>query len=106
MSERDASGRTALHYCVDNTTSQVAELLVTSDQTLLTSADSDGLTPLHLAVMAGNAVLVRFLLQKGAPVTTVDGEGHGIVHWAIGKVKIKVKVGIIIVLFYKASIVY
>ena len=85
---QDSNGRTALHYCSDNSSVQPADLLLAADQTLLSAADRDGYTALHLAVMIGNALMVRFLLQRNAPITAVDSEGHGIVHWAIGQSKI------------------
>lgn len=49
---------------------------------LLESADEDGLTPLHLAVIQGNMALVNLLLANKANVDAVDNEGHSVVHWA------------------------
>lgn len=56
-----------------------------SSRDLLESADEDGLTPLHLAVIQGNASLVNLLLANKANVNAIDNEGHSVVHWAAGK---------------------
>lgn len=50
---------------------------------LIESADEDGFTPLHLAVIQGNLSLVNLLLANKADVNALDGEGHSVVHWAI-----------------------
>lgn len=52
---------------------------------LLESADEDGFTPLHLAVIQGNMALVNMLLANKADVNVLDNEGHSVVHWATGK---------------------
>lgn len=49
---------------------------------LLESADEDGFTPLHLAVIQGNISLVNLLLANNANVNLLDNEGHSVVHWA------------------------
>lgn len=51
---------------------------------LLESADEDGLTPIHLAVIQGNMPLVNLLIANKANVNAVDNEGHSVVHWATG----------------------
>lgn len=53
---------------------------------LLESADEDGFTPLHLAVIQGNLAMVNLLLANKADVNAVDNEGHSVVHWATGKI--------------------
>lgn len=52
---------------------------------LLESADEDGFTPLHLAVIQGNLAMVNLLLANKAEVNAVDNEGHSVVHWATGE---------------------
>lgn len=54
---------------------------------LIESADEDGFTPLHLAVIQGNLQLVNLLLANGADVNALDNEGHSVVHWATGKLR-------------------
>ena len=51
---------------------------------LIESADEDGFTPLHLAVIQGNVALVNLLLANNANVNALDNEGHSVVHWATG----------------------
>lgn len=41
-----------------------------------------GYTPLHLAVIAGNKTMLRYLLDQGADVNLLDTERHSCVHWA------------------------
>lgn len=59
-----------------------AASVTTAAPDLLESADEDGLTPLHLAVIQGNMALVNLLLANKANVDAVDNEGHSVVHWA------------------------
>lgn len=58
---------------------------------LLESADEDGFTPLHLAVIQGNMALVNMLLANKADVNVLDNEGHSVVHWATGKCNLKTR---------------
>lgn len=55
---------------------------------LIESADEDGFTPLHLAVIQGNLQLVNLLLANGADVNALDNEGHSVVHWATGRFQV------------------
>jgi ankyrin repeat protein len=77
--------KSALHYCVENSNPASAELVLAAAPELLDAPDQEGFTPLHLAVIAGNVGLVRFLLHRRADLTAVDNEKHSVVHWATGK---------------------
>lgn len=57
---------------------------------LLESADEDGFTPLHLAVIQGNMPLVNLLLANKANVDALDNEGHSVIHWATGMCSISI----------------
>lgn len=72
----------ALHYCCGQLDLVAAASVTTAAPDLLESADEDGLTPLHLAVIQGNMALVNLLLANKANVDAVDNEGHSVVHWA------------------------
>lgn len=89
MAARDRSGRTALHYCCagggDPRPAHAADLLTMAAPDLVDRRDDDGLTPLHLAAIAGDTRMVGFLLANGADVRAVDNEGHTVVHWATGR---------------------
>ncbi|XP_043273524.1 inversin isoform X2 [Venturia canescens] len=76
---RDRTLRSALHYCMDAGTG--GALAVTAPE-LVNAPDAEGHTPLHLAVIAGDARLVAVLLANGANVNAKDSEGHGVLHWA------------------------
>ncbi|PVD26794.1 hypothetical protein C0Q70_14472 [Pomacea canaliculata] len=82
VSDRDAHGRTALHHCVENPDTACAELLLKADPSLLAAPDDEGLTPLHLAVIAANVPLIRLLLKRGASLTCRDHQQHTVAHWA------------------------
>ena len=77
-------GRTALHHCVENADTVCAELLLKTDPSLLSTTDGEGLTPLHMAVIAGNVPLIRLLLKRGASLQCRDEEEHTVAHWATG----------------------
>jgi hypothetical protein len=60
-------------------------MILTTAADLVDARDEDGYTPLHLAVIAGNKPLIKFLLSKNADVNSLDYERHSVVHWATGK---------------------
>ena len=87
LTTTDHSGKTALHYCVENESTKIAEMIVNADQSLLDKKDEEGYSPLQLAVIAGNSATIEYLLQKGADLHAKDNEGHTAIHWATGKYK-------------------
>ncbi|GFS07820.1 ankyrin repeat domain-containing protein, partial [Elysia marginata] len=82
VSNKDKFQRCALHHCVENPATECAEYLLRAIPSLLSCADEEGLTPLHMAVIAGNVPLVKLLLKRGANLKVVDNEKHTVVHWA------------------------
>ncbi|KAH8306439.1 hypothetical protein KR018_011520 [Drosophila ironensis] len=87
LRQRDRSHRNALHYCAAQDVDQSKDLVAAASiaiaaPELLESADEDGFTPLHLAVIQGNLAMVNLLLANKADVNAVDNEGHSVVHWA------------------------
>ncbi|XP_033734399.1 uncharacterized protein LOC117323345 isoform X4 [Pecten maximus] len=81
-SDADKTGKSALHYCADNLETQCAEMILHKDIDLLNSKDEQGFTPLHMAVIGGNAPLLRLLLKKDADINCLDNEHHTVAHWA------------------------
>ncbi|XP_065211635.1 ankycorbin-like isoform X2 [Planococcus citri] len=82
VGERDRTLKTALHYCAENSSLKCAEIVLNAAPELLDAADEDGYTALHLAVIAGNVLLVNFLLSKNADINKLDTERHSVIHWA------------------------
>lgn len=80
----DGSGKTSLHYCSENQTVEIAQLLLQASPELVNKSDNEGYSALHLTVIAGNIALIHFLIAENADITAVDGEGHTMVHWATG----------------------
>ncbi|XP_055542552.1 ankyrin repeat domain-containing protein 12 isoform X2 [Wyeomyia smithii] len=79
---RDRNNRGALHYASNSKDVVAAASVAMVAPELVESADEDGFTPLHLAVIQGNLQLVNLLLANGADVNALDNEGHSVVHWA------------------------
>lgn len=61
------------------------EQIIAANPGLLNEADEEGYAPLHLAVISGNSLIVKFLISKGADVNALDNEKHSTVHWATGR---------------------
>lgn len=59
--------------------------ILNADLSLITAKDEDGYTALHLATIAGNKAVVKYLLSKGADIHAKDNEDHTVVHWATGR---------------------
>ncbi|KAL5009293.1 hypothetical protein ScPMuIL_014874 [Solemya velum] len=80
----DNSGRTPLHHCSENLETQCAEMIlkVEGADKLIDRKEEHGLTTMQMAVIAGNAPLLRLILAKGGDVTCVDNEDHTVAHWA------------------------
>ena len=93
MTTRDYTGKTALHYCVENVTLDIAEMILEADPGLLELQDNEGYTALQLAVIAANVPMIKHLLKKGADINSVDSEGHTVVHWATGRLQVQSPLG-------------
>jgi ankyrin repeat protein len=65
-------------------------MVLSAAHDLVDARDEDGYTPIHLAVIAGNKPLIKFLLSKNADVNSLDNERHSVVHWATGKLMFSV----------------
>lgn len=85
MRIRDRKNKTALHYCSGQSDLVAAASIAMAAPELMETADEDGLTTLHMAVIQGNLSLVNLLLANKADVNALDSEGHSVVHWATGE---------------------
>lgn len=77
----DQFGQTALHYCTENKGTKIATLVYGP---ILETKDVLGRTALHLAVIAGNVPMVRFLIKLKVNVNECDNENHTSFHFATG----------------------
>jgi ankyrin repeat protein len=58
--------RSLMHYVACVGTASVAQIVYDKNPKVVNAKDIDGYTPLHYAVMFGNVVMVKFLLEHGA----------------------------------------
>jgi ankyrin repeat protein len=72
---KDAGGNSALFIACRSNAFDVAQWLLTLEGITLNDYDSDGQTPLHLAVITRNITLVRLLLLNGAFVNSQNRFG-------------------------------
>ena len=77
---KDADGRTPLHYAASCTNKDVVELLL-ADKADVNAKDNDGRTPLHLASEDGRKDVVELLLANHADVNAKDSYGDAPLHW-------------------------
>ena len=63
--EKDASGRTPLHYASNSGNMEIVNILLTGGADVK-ATDPDGFTPLHWAASAGQADAARALIKAGA----------------------------------------
>jgi ankyrin repeat protein len=61
---------------------EAVKVLVEKAPTILDSRDGDGMTPLHHAARDGNAVLVDYLIEKGAKTDIQNNQGKTPLHLA------------------------
>ncbi|KAJ8731031.1 hypothetical protein PYW08_002444 [Mythimna loreyi] len=85
--QQDADGDTQLHIAsVHGCEKSVGTLIrVCPNKALLDVANDDGHTPLHLAVMSGNAVVTRMLVRAGLSLGARDRLGETPLHKASSK---------------------
>ena len=84
LTAQDSTGKTALHYSVENETPEILQMLLNKDPSVLELKDSDGYSPLQLATITGNRPIIENLLDNNADIMTRDNEGHTPAHWATG----------------------
>ena len=55
----DRTGKSAVHYCAENQNITCLEQVLEVAPSLMEEGDTEGYTPLHLAVIAGNTNIIR-----------------------------------------------
>ena len=76
-------GATALHLAVWNMHHDVADLLLRYGATVFARSSIRRFTTLHLAVFNNDLIMVKKLLDAGAPVSIMDVHGETSLDWAI-----------------------
>lgn len=81
---KDKEGKTALHWCVSNTSARTARLLIHLAPDLLRERDREGRSPLHLALAEHNAIVIEALLDASTQddLAIADDQLRTALHWA------------------------
>ena len=83
---RDAQGKTPFSMCLEKDVSLI-EAVLGSDKFL---SDSDGRTPLHLAIIEGvKPTVLSFILTKGYPINKRDRQGETALFCAIDRLQVE-----------------
>lgn len=69
----DQSGRTPLHWAAASGSFQAAEIISSHDIDFNAKTRS-GSQPIHLVAECGSIPFLKLLIEKGADITTIDGE--------------------------------
>lgn len=82
-SNKDVYGNTPLHQAVYNGQSEVVRTLLQSDKSIINTTNDGGETPLVLACIQNNLVLVNLLIEAGADVCKATLNGNAPIHFAV-----------------------
>ena len=86
----DNKGNNALHLAVLRDLSEVALELIDRDRTLVTAANMQKETPLHLAALVNRELLTKLLLEYGANPNALDDHCWTPLHVAAGSNNLKI----------------
>ena len=75
VNEKDASGRTPLHWCADAGHAKIALQLIVLGADI-DARDASGQTPLHYATICESADVCKLLVRSGADSTIADEAGE------------------------------
>lgn len=75
VNERDASGRTPLHWCADAGHAKIALQLIVLGADI-DARDASGQTPLHYATICERVDVCKLLVRSGADTTIADEAGE------------------------------
>jgi len=75
VNERDASGRTPLHWCADGGHAKIALQLIVLGASV-DARDESGQTPLHYATICESADVCKLLMRSGADIAIADEAGE------------------------------
>lgn len=74
---------TPVHLAAQRGHERIVEILLKKASGNPNVADSHGRTPLFHAVIPNHVSVARLLLENGAHMGNVDGDGRSVLHWAI-----------------------
>ena len=89
--EQTEKGWTALHHAVQNENREAIGALIDIDSALLKMANSDGMTPLVVAVDSNRSIAtIKLLVEAGAPLNPSDNNGRDVLGVAakVGRAKV------------------
>lgn len=75
----DKAGHTPFFVAVMKGFLDIAELLIENEMSDINSKDEESDTPLHWAVLLGNAPMVKFLLDNGADMSIKNNKGNNVI---------------------------
>ena len=83
--EKSKTDDNALFWAVDNGIQEIVEYLVDHGENVNLQKESDGQTPLTIAISKGHKYLVAFLINKGAKLDLANFKGNTPLIFAISK---------------------
>jgi ankyrin repeat protein len=78
----DSNGWTSLHHACARGFSACVSAILNRNQGLIDQPDKEGDRPIHIAVYYSHEGIVSILINKGADLRSVDGEGCTALFWA------------------------
>lgn len=83
IDRKDNFGKTALMHAIDLRLNEVCLFLIDKCKKLVNVTDTEGLSPLHLAIRNNMPEVVLKLIEESADVNILDNNGEAPLHFAV-----------------------